>query len=610
MILPQEILQKVFGFSAFRPLQEKIVNSLCNGRDNFVLMPTGGGKSLCYQIPAIARNGVGVVISPLISLMQNQVAALKANGVAAEFYNSASTSDEARSVLRDLRTGKLDLLYIAPERVISENFLQLLSEIPLALFAIDEAHCVSQWGPDFRPEYLRLNELREKFPEVPVIALTATADKETRRDIIKNLALEKADFHLGSFNRPNIRYLMVEKENPVQQLKKILESYKDQSGIVYCMTRKRVEEVAEDLQSLGIKAEPYHAGLAQNLRQATQNAFQYDDIQIIVATVAFGMGIDKPNVRFIVHYDMPKNIESYYQETGRAGRDGLPSDAILLFGWAEVAMMRKLIENNNNDFQRRIELHKMNAMVNFAQSQICRRRVLLNYFDEKCETDCGNCDICINPPATYDATVDAQKALSCVYRAGQRFGMMHLVDILRGAEKERLLKMRHNQLSTYGIGKHLSANAWSNLFRQLIHLNYLEQDIGNYSILKLTPEAWPLLRGEIKLILPEPRVEINEEKPATSKTAKAKKTLKAPSSDPALFQKLRTLRKQLADEAKLPPYIIFNDATLTEMSHFKPQDEEGFLAINGVGKKKWVAYGEVFMNMIKSYLTEKEEVTT
>lgn len=587
-----QILQDTFGYKKFRLLQEKIVESVIAGEDNFVLMPTGGGKSLCYQIPALAREGVAIVISPLISLMQDQVESLKANGVAAAFYNSSITEQEARSTLAQLHNHELDLLYIAPERSMTEGFLARLQEIDLALFAIDEAHCVSQWGHDFRPEYLSLSRLRDLFPKIPMIALTATADKQTRQDIIKRLKLEKAKVHIASFNRPNIRYTIMDKQKPFNQLTDFLATRRSEFGIVYCLSRKRVDELALKLQQQGFAALPYHAGLPAKERQKTQAAFQRDDVNIIIATIAFGMGIDKPNVRYVVHYDLPKNIEGYYQETGRAGRDGLPSEALLLYGMQDIALIKSFIECIENAEQKRIETHKLNCMSAFAEAQTCRRRVLLNYFNELLEKDCGNCDICLNPPETYDGTTDAQKALSCVYRVGERYGVNYVIDILRGKEEQRILRFGHDKLSTYGIGKDLNQEEWHSLFRQLIHRGFLEQDIANYSVLHLTPEARAILKGERQLTLAKPRI-----KPAPAKTPKKPKLEGAP-HDPILFEKLRQLRKNLETEAGVPPFVIFSDATLIEMSASKPATLEALLEISGVSQKKLESYGSLFLAAI------------
>jgi ATP-dependent DNA helicase RecQ len=591
---PDQTLHNVFGYSSFRPHQKEIIETLIKGEDAFVLMPTGGGKSLGYQIPALHRAGVGIVVSPLISLMKDQVDALCANGVRAAYYNSSLQSAEARQVLTKLHNGELDLLYVAPERLMHEAFLERLREIPVALFAIDEAHCVSQWGHDFRPEYLQLGSLRRLFPEVPRIALTATADPQTRDDILHRLELEQARCYAAGFDRPNIRYTVVEKRKPFDQLTAFLKSRPDEAGIVYALSRKRVEMLAERLTAAGISASPYHAGLGTSERKRVQDAFLNDDLQVVTATVAFGMGIDKPNVRFVVHYDIPKNIESYYQETGRSGRDGLPAEALLLFGYGDIAIARGLIETGNNEEQKRIELHKLNAMIGFAEALTCRRRVLLGYFGEPLEKDCGNCDVCLHPPERYDATEDVQKALSCVYRVGQRFGAGHVIDVLRGSDKQRIRDLGHDKLTTYGIGKELSRDAWGSLIRQLVHLDYLKQDMANYSVLKLTESARPLLRGEQSLILAKPRVK------TTPAKKPGRKKFEGLDYDEDLFQALRVLRKRLAEEGKVPPYVIFGDATLVEMAAYRPTDDMALLSINGVGKIKLERYGADFLKVIRS----------
>lgn len=593
------ILQTIFGFAQFRPLQENIIHSVLAGEDNFVLMPTGGGKSLCYQIPALAKPGLAIIISPLIALMQDQVLALQANGVAAAYYNSSLSSSEAKRVLAKMHAQELDLLYIAPERLMQENFLARLDEIPLSLIAIDEAHCVSQWGHQFRPEYLQLGNLRQYFPAVPIIALTATADKQTRHDILLQLKLSHAKVHMASFNRANIRYMVVEKQKPLQQLLQFLSARKNEFGIIYCFSRKRVEDLTEKLQQHGYSAKAYHAGLPQAERLHTQNAFLRDDVNIIVATIAFGMGIDKPNVRYVVHYDLPKHIEGYYQETGRAGRDGVASEALLLYGLQDITLAKSLIEKNEHPQQQRIELHKLNCMANYAQAQTCRRRVLLNYFNENLNQDCGNCDICLNPPLTYDATIDAQKALSCVYRVQQRFGVSYVIDILRGKEDQRIRSMGHDNLSTFGIGKDLSQEEWHSIFKQLIHLGYLEQDIANYSVLMLTTAAGSILRKEITLTLAKPRTKVLT--PTSSKKASKKTLLASYQYEPELFERLRSLRKKLAEEQGVPPFVIFSDASLIEMAALLPKNDTDFLAINGVGQKKLQSYGVAFLEVINGF---------
>ncbi|NHA13524.1 DNA helicase RecQ [Thioalkalivibrio sp. XN279] len=587
-------LQRVFGFSAFRPPQREIVAGLVAGEDAFVLMPTGGGKSICYQLPALHRAGTAIVVSPLISLMKDQVDALLANGVAAAFYNSSLEADAARRTLARLHAGELDLLYVAPETLMGDSFLARLDDIRLALFAVDEAHCVSQWGHDFRPEYVQLGALRARFPGVPLVALTATADPQTREDIVRVLGLGHAQRYVASFDRPNIRYTVREKHQPFEQLARFLDTRPGESGIIYALSRRRVDELAAKLATRGTRAAAYHAGLGAAERSRVQEAFLRDELEVVVATVAFGMGIDKPNVRFVVHYDMPKNIEGYYQETGRAGRDGLPAEALLLFGAQDVATARSLVERSENPERQRIELHKLNAMAALAESLTCRRRVLLGYFGERLEHDCGNCDICLDPPERFDATEDARKALSCVYRLNQGYGLKYVVDVLRGGRSERILAAGHDRLSTWGIGAHHGAQEWASIIRQLIHRGYLEQDIERYSVLRLTPAARPLLRGEETLELARPRV----------KAAAKRKAPKAAAGGPydeTLFEALRALRKALADAQGVPPYIVFGDATLVEMARRRPATPGELLEVSGVGQKKLERYGADFLAAIREH---------
>ncbi len=594
------VLRQTFGYDSFRPGQGEVIADLTAGHDAFVLMPTGGGKSLCYQIPALVRPGVGIVVSPLIALMKDQVDTLQANGVAAACYNSSQDSEEARRVLAQLHNGELQLLYVSPERLLNSSLLERLADIEIGLFAIDEAHCVSQWGHDFRPEYAALGTLRERFPTVPLVALTATADKQTRSDILRVLHLNEARTHINGFDRPNIRYTVLEKHKPFDQLIGFLRGRDGQSGIVYALSRKRVEEIAERLSSAGVSAAAYHAGMSAKRRAEVQEAFLRDDTLVVVATVAFGMGIDKPNVRFVVHYDLPKNIEGYYQETGRAGRDGLPADALLLFGAQDVVTARRLIETGNNNDQQRVETHKLNAMIGLAESVTCRRRVLLNYFGDRRQDDCGNCDVCDDPPQRFDATTDARKALSCVYRVGQRFGIKHVIDVLRGADTERIRLFGHTQLSTYGIGSDRSEIEWQSILRQLIHHGYLEQDIAHYSALKLTEVARPLLRGDEELWLAKPRM---QEKPA----GKRKSSSVVAPADEALFEELRQLRKQIAQDAGVPPYVVFGDATLAQMARERPLDDDAMLAISGIGQHKLAKYGAEFLDAITAYCVDSND---
>ena len=588
-----DTLHRVFGLQAFRPHQREIVERVVAGDDAFVLMPTGGGKSLCYQLPALHREGVCIVVSPLISLMKDQVDALLANGVRAAMYNSNLAAAEARTVLARLHGGELDLLYVAPERMMRPGFIHSLESLTVGLIAIDEAHCVSQWGHDFRPEYAALGELRRHFPDTPLIALTATADPQTREDIVEVLGLQRARRFVTGFDRPNIRYTVLEKHQPQSQLLRFLQRRERESGIVYALSRKRVEEVAAHLAERGFSAAAYHAGLAAGERRDVQERFVRDELSIVVATVAFGMGIDKPNVRFVVHYDLPRHLEGYYQETGRAGRDGLPAEALLLFGAQDAAMARAQIEQGGNEEQKRIEAHKLNAMVGFAESLSCRRRVLLGYLGETLAEDCGNCDVCLDPPERFDATEAAQKVLSCVYRLRQSFGMKHVVDVLRGADTERIRNFRHDRLSTYGIGQERSHAEWMSIARQLIHRGYLAQDIARYSVLKLTAASARVLKGEEEVALARPRVrEAPKRKPA------ARATAELGPADTELFESLRELRRRLAAEAGVPPYVIFGDATLVQMSVERPTNLAEFLEINGVGQVKLERYGEAFLQAI------------
>jgi ATP-dependent DNA helicase RecQ len=588
-------LKSVFGYGSFRPPQREVIQRVVAGEDVFLVMPTGGGKSLCYQIPALHREGVAIVVSPLISLMKDQVDGLVDAGVRAACFNSSLSAAESRAVSRQLEQGELDLLYVAPERLLLPDFLERLGGLKLALFAIDEAHCISQWGHDFRPDYVKLGRLRELFPAVPIVAMTATADPETRRDIIRQLGIGRATLFVAGFDRPNITYAVIPKQKPVSQLLSFLKGRGDESGIVYALSRKRVEQVTERLQQAGFDAAAYHAGLPDRERSRVQDAFRRDDLRVVVATVAFGMGIDKPNVRFVVHYDLPKSVESYYQETGRAGRDGLPSQALMLFGMGDVMTARSLIENSGNAERVRIELQKLNAMVSYAEALTCRRRALLAYFGEQRDDDCGNCDICNDPPARFDATEAAQKALSCVYRVGERFGSRHVIDVLRGARGQRILELGHDRLSTYGIGAALSTAQWDNIMRQLIHLGYLGQDFSRFGALALTPAARPVLTGETRVILGEPRdLARTEEK--LSRRAAAVDGAQAP-----LFKELKALRKELADDAGVPPFVVFSDATLLEMARSMPRDEGQLLLVSGVGTQKLRRYGARFLELIAAH---------
>ena len=622
----RDLLREVFGFAEYRPHQEDVVEHLVAGGDAFVLMPTGGGKSLCYQLPAMVRQGTGIIVSPLISLMKDQVDALRAAGVSAAAYNSSLEAGEARSVLRALHAGELDLLYVAPETLMTEGFLARLqglagdgsAESPagagVALFAIDEAHCVSQWGHDFRPEYVQLGRLRGLFPGAPIIACTATADPETRDDVRLRLGLSEAAVFVTGFDRPNIRYTVVEKREPLHQLTQFLAGHPGESGIVYCLSRKRTEEVAERLRAHGVDAAAYHAGLPADERRRVQDAFARDEVLVVVATVAFGLGIDKSNVRFVVHYDLPKSVESYYQETGRSGRDGLPAEALLLFGLGDAAVVRSLIEGGGrgaspgDEFERdpervRIEIHKLNTMVGYADGLSCRREALLGYFGEPYPAPCGNCDICLEPPETFDATEQARMALSCVYRLWERdgfgYGIGYVIDVLRGSENEKILSRGHDALSTYGIGAELSRDHWQSLLRQLIHRGYLVQDIARYSALRLTEAARPLLRGEETLVLavPRTRVPTKKQRVRAAREGRAAELAGMP-VDEELYEELRRLRKRLADEQNVPAYVVFSDAALAEMAARRPSTHTELLEVNGVGKTKLERYGDAFLAVI------------
>ena len=595
-VTPQRVLEDVFGYQEFRDGQQLVIDAAVEGRDSLVILPTGGGKSLCYQIPALVRSGITLVISPLISLMKDQVDQLKANGVAAECINSTMPREELLSVYNRMHTGNLKLVYVSPERVLMRDFIERLENLPLSMIAVDEAHCISQWGHDFRPEYAALGQLKQQFSHVPFMALTATADDATRRDILERLQLNNPEVYLGSFDRPNIRYNLVEKHKPVSQIVRYLETQKGNCGIIYCGSRKKVEMVTEKLCNNHIRAAGYHAGMDADERAYVQEAFQRDDIQIVVATVAFGMGINKPNVRFVVHFDIPRNIESYYQETGRAGRDGLPAEAMMLYDPADISWLRRMLDEKDDGPQKQVETHKLNAMSAFAEAQTCRRQVLLNYFGEYREKPCGNCDICLDPPKHFDATEEARKALSCVYRVNQSFGMGYVVEVLRGMQNIRVRENGHDKISTYAIGRDHSHDYWVSIFRQLIHKGLLFQNITRNSTLQLTEEARPLLRGDVTLELAVPRLD------TAARAAKSDK-LTSKNYDKKLFAKLRKLRKSIADEDGLPPYVVFSDATLIDMAEILPTSYGEMLAVNGVGQRKLDKYADPFLDLIQEHIT-------
>jgi len=596
MKTPLSILNAVFGYHEFRGPQAAVIDALVAGEDVLVLMPTGGGKSLCYQIPALVREGVGIVVSPLIALMQDQVSALRELGVRAGFLNSSLSVQEMRQTELALQRGELDMLYVAPERLIQPRTLELFHQIKISLFAIDEAHCVSQWGHDFRSDYLKLELLHREFPQVPRIALTATADVRTRDEIIARLQLENAQQFINGFDRPNIQYRIAQKNNPKIQLMRFLrEEQAGNSGIVYCLSRNKVEQIAEWLSSEKFTALPYHAGLPASVRQKNQERFLREDNIIMVATIAFGMGIDKPDVRFVAHLDLPKSIEAYYQETGRAGRDGEPATTLLLYGLEDVVKLRQMMaQSEGSEEFKRNEQQRLNAMLGLCEITSCRRQSLLRYFGDTLAQPCGNCDCCISPPQTWDATEAVQMALSCVYRTGQRFGAGHVIDVLRGSNNEKILSFDHHKLTTYGIGKILSADEWKSIFRQLVARGLLDVNIDGFGGLILNESCRLYLRGEEKINL---RRDI---KIAATTPRRANLGQNIETEDQGLWNALRSCRKRLAEEQGVPPYVIFHDATLREMLEFRPLTPEQLRSITGVGDSKLKRFGDEFLAVIRA----------
>ena len=588
-----EQLHQVFGYNSFRGEQGEIVDHVTAGGDALVLMPTGGGKSLCYQLPALLRAGTGIVVSPLIALMQDQVEALRQLGVRAAFLNSSLDAASAAQVERELLDGALDLLYVAPERLLTPRFLSLLERTPVALFAIDEAHCVSQWGHDFRPEYRQLTLLHERWPDVPRIALTATADAPTRNEIVERLALEDARRFVSSFDRPNIRYMVVAKDDSRRQLLDFLDGHRGDSGIVYCLSRRKVDATAAMLAERGLRALPYHAGLDAATRAEHQRRFLREDGIVMVATIAFGMGIDKPDVRFVAHLDLPKSLEGYYQETGRAGRDGEPSDAWLAYGLGDAVLLRRMIEDGDAGDERKwLERGKLDALIGYCESTACRRQSLLAYFGEAHAGACGGCDNCLQPPQTWDATEAARKALSCVYRTGQRFGAAHVIDVLRGADTAKVRQFGHQSVSTYGIGGELDAKQWRGVFRQLVSAGLLDADIEGHGALRLTGEATPLLRGERSLQLrAEPPKRERQRKQASADRQAPAMPVELPEDAVARFTALRQWRAEAARAQNVPAYVIFHDATLRSIALEQPRDLDALAMIGGVGASKLERYG-------------------
>lgn len=594
---PVHILKTVYGYDAFRGPQAEIVNHVMAGNNAFVLMPTGGGKSLCYQIPALARSGVGLVISPLIALMADQVEALRQAGVRAAALNSDLALEERRALWDDIFSGRLDLLYVAPETLLRADVVERLRSVPLSLIAIDEAHCLSQWGHDFRPSYRQLNILAAQFPDTPRMALTATADEPTRTEILELLQISPRDAFIAGFDRPNIRYAIEEKDNPRAQLSRFLKRHPGESGIVYCLSKRKTEETAEWLCAQGYDALAYHGGMDKEQRASNQARFQYGEAVIMVATIAFGMGIDKPDVRFVAHLDLPGSIEAYYQETGRAGRDGLPSDTLMLYGTDDIALRARFIEDSDApDLRKRTERQKLDALLGLAETAECRRRVLLSYFGDDCDP-CGNCDTCIEPPLLFDGTVAAQKALSCIHRTGERFGQGYIVDVLLGVEDDRITRMGHHQISTYGIGQEHDSRSWRAILRQLIALRLIDVDLGGHGGLSISESGRQFLRDKATLQLRKPA-----KRAARGKVA-GTVAIELPEADQALFQALREKRSQIARTQNLPPYVIFHDKTLIELASARPASRAEMANVPGVGETKLERYGPAFLAVIAGHST-------
>lgn len=595
---PLKILKNTFGYDSFRGNQERIINHVISGKNCFVMMPTGGGKSLCYQIPALNLNGTAIVVSPLIALMQDQVNALKQTGVNAAAINSSMSFSQITEVIDLVKSGEIKLLYVAPERLVMEEFLSLLTNIKISLFAIDEAHCVSQWGHDFRPVYTQLTILAEKFPNIPRIALTATADEPTRKDILTKLNLQNDEIFTAGFDRPNINYSITLRQNNKKQLLDFINNnHKKDSGIVYCLSRKKVEETADWLKEEGFNAFAYHAGMNPEIRKSNQDTFLNEDNVIMVATIAFGMGIDKPDVRFVAHLNTPKSIESYYQETGRAGRDGLAANAWMCYGLADVTMQRNFIEESMADEnQKRIERQKLSYLLGLCEATSCRRQILLKYFGDNCEP-CNNCDTCLTKPEVFDATIAAQKAISCVYRTEQRFGVAYLIDVLLGVENDRIQNFRHDQLSVFGIGKEFSRPEWQSIFRQLVAMDFLRVDVAGHGGIKITESGRDFLREKTLIQMRKYSGKTKEKSVSKAKMSKISLELESEEEN-ELFAKLKAKRLEIAKEQKVPPYLVFHDKTLFEMIKVKPKSLEDMKQISGVGEAKIKSYGELFLEIL------------
>ncbi|KQO75885.1 ATP-dependent DNA helicase RecQ [Rhizobium sp. Leaf262] len=598
---PFHILKTIYGYDTFRGQQADIVEHVIAGNNAFVLMPTGGGKSLCYQIPALSRPGMGLVVSPLIALMVDQVAALRQAGVRAEALNSNLLPDERRALWADIRAGKVSLLYAAPETLLKPDVLDSLENVPLSLIAIDEAHCLSQWGHDFRPPYRQLDMLIERFPDTPRMALTATADEPTRAEILEHMRIEGSDAFIAGFDRPNIRYAIMEKDNPRAQVKRFLRDHQDQSGIIYCLSKRKTEETAEWLRSEGYDALSYHAGMEREQREKNQTRFQHGEAIIMVATIAFGMGIDKPDVRFVVHIDLPSSIEAYYQETGRAGRDGLPSDVLMLYGSEDIALRNRFIETSDAPDQRKhMERQKLDALLGLAETAGCRRQALLSYFGDHCEP-CGNCDTCAEPPEVFDGTIAAQKILSCIYRTGERFGQAYIISVLLGAEDDRITRFGHDKISTYGIGTEYDNRTWRAILRQLIAARLIEVDLAGHGGLSISDTGRQFLREKPQLMLRKPQAarKTSRDRNGSGRTAPI-----VPDEDAALFQALRERRMEIAKTQNLPPYVIFHDKTLIELAGARPTSRAEMARVPGVGEAKLDRYGPAFLEVIAGFVSE------